>query len=69
MAIKRDPHDMVALMSYLFPTKQASSSGSIDPLSFNAQHCIGNNGQTRVCTFTILDPLRVYVHLRGDFRL
>ena len=57
MANKLHPHHKVALMTYILPTKQASSLGSIDPPCFNAQHWITNKGQRRVRTFPILDAI------------
>jgi len=65
MANKLHPDHMVALMSYIFPTKQACSSGSIDPPSFNPQHCITKQGQTSVRAFPIMDAIASICAFKG----
>jgi len=65
MANKLYPHHAVALMGYIFLTKQASSSESIVPPSFNAQHCITNKGQIRVRTFPIRDAISSICAFKG----
>ncbi|RPA93218.1 hypothetical protein L873DRAFT_1793776 [Choiromyces venosus 120613-1] len=57
MADKLDPHHLVALMSYIFRTKQDGSSRRFDPTSINPEYGVTNKHETNIGTFPILDAI------------
>ncbi|RPA94023.1 hypothetical protein L873DRAFT_1846811 [Choiromyces venosus 120613-1] len=57
MADKLDPHHLVALMNYVFRTKQDGSSRRFDPTSINPEYGVTNKHKTNIRTFPILDAI------------